>query len=280
MPIVLSSLRPYSGSRVAKVLKGLLPLCVVFSAGVAQAQSVLAEYDFQEGSPTVPGKLIGQSNDTDPNSVASNRVFGAGLGPGVGTAGDAGPDVGNPSENTVPFANGATGSDANTPSLAAALSSGDYMSFTLTPNAGYVLNLTEFSFTAARVAQLGQTGGPTQLAVFSSVTGIPGPSLFTTTVTTNLPSTGGVFQAFSSSLSAADFQGVTGPIEFRIVFWGGTSGNAGALVVDNFIIRGTAAPVGGAVDGPEPGTFALLALGAIVGAGTTAARRKCGFARK
>lgn len=97
----------------------------------------------------------------------------------------------------------------------------DFFYFTLTPNAGCNVNLLSFVY-------IGQTSGsgPTSFAFRSSIDG------FTANIGTPT-STGATI-----SLSALDFQNISGSITFRLYAWG-ASAPGGTFSVNNFEFNGT-----------------------------------------
>jgi uncharacterized protein (DUF2141 family) len=97
---------------------------------------------------------------------------------------------------------------------------GGYFQFTLTPNAGYAINFTNFIY----VSQASGTG-PTSFAVRSSVDGyaanLGSPSATGATVT----------------LTATAYQNITSAITFRVYGWG-ASGSGGTFSVNSFNFNG------------------------------------------
>lgn len=140
---------------------------------------------------------------TTGQTVAPNLTF-SGIGRGSGISGTNANDRYN-----------ATG--WNTP----ALDANDYFTFTLTPATGYVLDLTSFAY-------VGQASGsgPTSFAFRSSLDGfsanIGSPTAAGTTI----------------SLTDAAFQGLSGPIEFRLYGWD-ASAAGGTYSINDFTFNGT-----------------------------------------
>jgi hypothetical protein len=149
---------------------------------------------------------------------------------------------------------GITGSNANDRYAAtgwnsAALTTTDYFTWTLTPAAGYQLDLVSFSYTGQASAS-----GPTTFAFRSSI------DSFTANIGT--PTVSGT----TITLSSSAFQGLTGPIEFRLYGWN-ASGATGTFSVNDFTFNGTLS----ASAIPEPSTYAAMA--GLLTLGAAAVRR-------
>jgi hypothetical protein len=151
----------------------------------------------------------------------------------------------------------------NTTSLAAAISGGDYLSFTITPAAGYALNISSVSF---------NTGVSTAVtnfnaALLSSVTGFNSAgALHSYSFATTTPPA----QSITLSGTAA-LQSVTGALEFRLYGWRDSSGTSTfrlrTLSGNDLVVTGSVSAI------PEPGTYAVL-LGAAALAGAAIRRRR------
>ncbi|MGL2999900.1 T9SS sorting signal type C domain-containing protein [Flavobacterium sp. RSSB_23] len=98
----------------------------------------------------------------------------------------------------------------------------DYFEFTLTPNAGYEIDLTSFVYTSTVSA----TNQPTRFAFRSSIDG------FATNIVT--PSATGT----TINLSGAAYQNITSAITFRIYAYRSGS-NAGTFGINDFTFNGT-----------------------------------------
>ena len=111
---------------------------------------------------------------------------------------------------------------------APSLNANDYFTFTLTPQSGYEINFADFVYTG----QASGTG-PKTVAFESSLDG------FTSTIGT--PTVTGS----TLDLSGPAYQAVTGPVEFRLYGFGGTSA-AGTFSVNDFTFDGAVvqAPAG------------------------------------
>jgi hypothetical protein len=140
------------------------------------------------------------------------------------------------------------GSGFNTTSLAAAISGDDYLSFTITPSAGYNLSIASISLL---------TGVSTAVTSFhgdllSSATGFTASDsvhsyLF---ATTSAPIQSIVLSGFTA------LQNVSGPIEFRLYGWRDPAGTSTFrfrnLSGSDLVINGSAIAV------PEPSTCAAM----------------------
>jgi hypothetical protein len=134
-----------------------------------------------------------------------------------------------------------------TPDEASAVSGDSYWGFTVTPNAGFKMNFTNFTFDGAR----GGAGTPRTWYLYSSTAG------FTTgnaIAFMDVPTVRPILTAFTVDLSGAPFQGLTGPVEFRMYL--STPGTGQSLEFDNVTVNGTVVAV------PEPACTLALAAGA------------------
>jgi len=133
---------------------------------------------------------------------------------------------------------------------AAAFDTNKYFTFTLTPNAGNAINLTNFIYTG----QASGTG-PSFFAFRSSL------DTFTNNIGT--PLAGGA----TIDLSGAPFQNLTSASEFRLYGWNASS-TAGTFSVNDFTFNGTITAV------PEPTSLALLGIAGCAGLVAAYRRRK------
>jgi lysophospholipase L1-like esterase len=138
--------------------------------------------------------------------------------------------------------------------LTDAITGNQYVTVTITPNSGFLLNLTHltvglgYSLAAANVpAGVGVELGA---ALFSSVDGFTAEQVlaartFTAADTTSEPGTV-LYQNINIDLTGAAYQGLTGPLEFRIYFYDSTNTPTQPIHrVDNFTLNGAvAAPPG------------------------------------
>lgn len=224
-------------------------LVTLLLTGGADAQTVVARYDFETAVPA-------PSVDADAGSVAGTFQGGAGITLSASTVGD---------NSTVPFttsvatgdtnaqADGASFSsgDANATTQATAITNNDYVSFTLTPQAGFEYDFTQLQFKVAQQNNNTAEG----FFVRSNLTG--STDLTTGTVTTSLTGDG-EFQLVTVNLSSfTALQDVTTPTEFRIYFYnpnGGSTGGTNRL--DKVELQANVIP--------EPSTYVLLGVGLLV----------------
>lgn len=131
--------------------------------------------------------------------------------------------------------------DGNATSAAAAIANGVYFSFSLQPDSGYWLNLTNLTFNAGR----GGASTPRGWALRSSLDG------FAATIAgADIPTQRPNWTAYDVDLSAPIFQNVTDPITFRFYVY---STNDGATMeFDDLVLNGSIQPV------PEPAAWAIF----------------------
>jgi hypothetical protein len=186
---------------------------------------------------TLTGSLR-TSGDADPNSTASSIADG----PGFTSVINIG--LGNPSPSLTVAS---TLTDGST--QAAAVTAEDYFTFTLSPTSGGSFSLTSLTFDYANYSTDG-TFPTTTFFVRSSVNSF---TANTAAGVSALASSDGAFANATVSLSAAAFQNVTVPIEFRIYISDGTTDADRGAVLDNIFLNGTAIP--------EPSTAVSLLSG-------------------
>lgn len=155
------------------------------------------------------------------------------------------------------------GSDFDTTSLAAAVAGNDYLSFTITPSAGYNLRLTSISLNSGVAIAVSNFHGD----LLSSTTGLtPADSLHSY----SFSSLGAPAQSITLS-SVSALQAVSGPIEFRLYGWRDVAGTSTFrlrnLANSDLVINGSLTAV------PEPSVSAAI-LGVLVLAGVWIRRRR------
>jgi len=186
------------------------------------------------------------SFDTDPLSTASSLS-----GTGLGTL----------SFNTT-YGVPAPSLSLEAGSIPSSFLASSYLSFTITPNPGYVLNLNSFSFQVSRIFNGNYT---VNYEVRSSVDN------FTTAVLSgsNSSATAPTFDPVSTSLGPSFVN--LASVEFRLYLWDSNNGANNRLLLDNITVTGNAVVI------PEPSSLAVaVALGL---AGLGAARASAGGAR-
>jgi hypothetical protein len=124
----------------------------------------------------------------------------------------------------------------------------DYFNWTLTPNAGFNLNLGSIQYDGQRTGN-----GPTLFALRSSLDN------FATNIGTATAADTTI------SLTATEYQNITSAISFRLYAWGAAGSNEGFAIQD-FNFSGSLTPV------PEPTT--ILGVGAVIGLSFGAIRKR------
>lgn len=122
------------------------------------------------------------------------------------------------------------------------------MSFTLTADAGYALDITRFSFDERN----GDIYGPTAFAVYTSADGFASAILADV-----LGSAAAGYTSHSVGLSLSNW---SDPLQVRIVATGRPGLPASGWYLDNVRLDGVAQPAAAL---PEPGTMALALLGLV-----------------
>ena len=221
-------------------------VCMVCS--VTANADLLAEYTF--------------ASNMDPTTENANVAAGGiTVGSGITGAGRSGG-----SESL--FARASVTDGANQISLANAIPANDYFSFTVAPDAGYEMDLTSLTFDLGytRIGSFESKQFRTYL--LTDIDGFTTGGLLgydTVDVTVN----GGSLQypnpTASISLGGAQFQDLTGTVEFRLYIADNTGGNDYIHRIDNIGLNGTVSVI------PEPATMGLLGIGGLV---TMALRRR------
>ena len=227
--------RPSPASLVAALL--FAPLL----AGEAPAQSV-ATYNFDMSNGVV--------SSADPNLAATTVANGAGVALDYGR--QLLPDGVTPAYATPVLRAATAGTGAVTNSEAGAIAADRYFTVTLTPTAGNRLNLTSLSFDAAR----GGAAEPRSFFLFADAGGTPfaaGNAVLAADVPTARPT----LTSYTADLSAARFQNLTGPTEFR--FYTSTPATGQSVEIDSIVFSGAVVPV------PEPATALGVAALALAG---------------
>jgi len=218
-------------------LKHYLFLCSLLLAAPAHA-AVIANYNFNSNLA---------SSDTEPNSTASNFVATV----TNGSSGNFGRSTGG---NIFARSNGLTGTTA-----AAAVSHGNFWSFSVTPVSGQMLNLTTLTFQTAHAdtntgAGAGNTAVTMNFFVRSSVDGFAA-------------NVGDTFsQAYPTSfidrtvnLSGAAFQNLDSTVTFRLyVFESAEVDTNQGVRWDNVVLNGEVVAI------PEPSAALLGGIGALL----------------
>ncbi|MDF7799594.1 hypothetical protein P4C99_08960 [Pontiellaceae bacterium B1224] len=137
--------------------------------------------------------------------------------------------------STTPGYEGTMGisvAQATTTNFADAVAANDYYTFTVTPDSGFEINLTDISFKASKSS----VDSVDEYAVTDSQGNQIGSSA---TITTMGQVT--AYEGVIIDLSAPEFQNITEPTEFRIYAWGrGTTSTGGTLaMLDKVVLKGT-----------------------------------------
>ncbi len=133
------------------------------------------------------------------------------------------------------------------------LSGTNFVPFTITPNAGFALNVLAFSFDERNLT----ANGPTGFDVYTSVNGFA-TSILGGALAPNAAS----FTNHSVALGTAPFLGITGPLTVHISGFGGPAPGTtqGLWLLDNITLTVDAAPITAV---PEPSTLNLHVIGAV-----------------
>lgn len=128
----------------------------------------------------------------------------------------------------------------------AALDTGRYVTFTITPTAGYAIDFSLFTYSGSATGS-----GPTSAAFRSSADG------FTSSL--------GAASVAGATIDLSTLTNVTSAIEFRLYAWGAKNNSSGTMDIDSFSFQGGVSAV------PEPS--ALLLVGSVLGCGIMRRRR-------
>ncbi len=201
------------------------------SLTTAAKANIVANYSFSGSSRA--------SFDSDLNSAASAFTD------GPDWVASIDPVRGNP---TPSISVDSAQTDGSTQS--GAITANDYYTFTITPNPGVTLNLTTLSFDFANYTNSGVF--PTEnIFARSSFDNFSANLAAATTVSA---ASAGTFTNVNISLTAAGFQNVTAPIEFRLYIFDSTTNVDKGALVDNVILQSV----------PEPSVYMLLGVGILL----------------
>ena len=203
----------------------------------AQAQ-ILVGFDFDDGNgnPTLNPHAVGA------NVFSSNYGVGAGLNSVINNNNNSLRESidaeGNQFGSDRPLSFGGARDTFgfrdmnNANNLSAAINQNDYMTFTVTPDELYALNLSSFSF-RSRVNNVNNSAE--RWALFCSVDGFSaGQELATGRTTTVATYVNNII-----SLDADRYQNLAGPVTFRLYIYGGNNQNSSATLFDKVILNGS-----------------------------------------
>ena len=246
-------------------------LCLTFAslAGVSGTfADVLAGYDFDDGvgapGPTQDlaadpavfdnGTLMGALTATvvGSNVTASDYAVGAGLNPNINVNnGNSNFSELDAEGNVFGTANGVEFGGARTQfgftdmnngnNLGFAINNEDYMTFTVTPEAGFGLGLTSFTF---RTRANNLNNSAERWALFSSIDGFEVGTAIATGQTTDLATWDEATNNVVVSLSELRFQALTAATEFRLYIYGGNEAGSSATLFDKVILNGSVTDAG------------------------------------
>ena len=229
------------------ISKILVPIAGAVILTTASNAAVLAQYNFTG--------TVDTTSVTQPNSTGSDLGIGVLGDEFSASAGDQGISSTTPSNTSPASAAGPhrfVRSNSTTTTAADAFTANDYFKFTLTPNATFLVNLTDLFFDYAGT---GTSGTPAVANIASFFVRSSAANNFTTDVGTTVSSgqlTGTNFQRQTISLTGANFQNLTGLIEFRIYVFNSINAGTSVARLDNITLNGDIAPI------PEPGSLALV----------------------
>jgi hypothetical protein len=239
--------------KLVKILSGGLSLAAVLIASVASAQSFSVTYDFSLVAANVGGA-------TDPTAppVATGVTFGSFSATGL----SANPNAGGRFSFTT-NALGGIPSDNNFANFTGSLNPAKYFEVTVTPQAGFTLDLDSIAFTIQRSGT-----GIRSYAVRSDLDGFAAnlPASINPANANLSVGAGNEFQwVFDANTSAQNgslitlgsgFDALSSAVTFRFYGWNADS-DGGTFSVDNVNLSGAVVAV------PEPTALAILGLGGM-----------------
>lgn len=223
---------------------------IVLALGVASAaqSAIIASYCFENaGTATTADSNLSAGALSSPMAIVFNSTVGD----------DTGLDADGVTI-TSPTLLGAVAVDQSqtpTQSFGEAVTGNDYLSFTITPLAGYSASLTSISFKAAKYAA---DRGADNFAVANGSGAMIGDAAVITWT-----SSVGTYQGVTIDLSGAVYQNIQAETELRIYAWvtelgnDSTSYDCSSVFVDNVVLNGSVEAI------PEPATISLFGLTAI-----------------
>jgi hypothetical protein len=195
-------------------------------------------------------------------TIKDTNVTGGTFGPGGGLGAGYGMSTSGGNPTPAPFVR------SNVTDEAVSSTSTDYVTFTVTANAGYKLNLTNFTFHYSYESQGGVTT-PAKIATFTVRSSLDGfAANIGTPINRTVTGTGPSFATDANfSLSGATYQNLTGPFEIRIYFTDDSELANDVARIDNLMLNGDVVAI------PEPSSLWLLAGGGLLGLAVRRRRR-------
>lgn len=183
---------------LSALIKNTFTFIVLLTPFASGAQSIF--------NNPITGSTPSATNPYTTGQTVASHITASGIGHGSGVASNAGNDRYN-------LTGWSTSSSLNT---------SDYFEFTLTPDAGYVIDFVSFEYTGQKSGT-----GPTSYAFRSS--------LDSYTANIGSPNTTG---SSAISLSASTYQNISSAITFRYYAWN-ASGSGGTYSINDFTFNGT-----------------------------------------
>ncbi|MDQ3120471.1 MAG: PEP-CTERM sorting domain-containing protein, partial [Verrucomicrobiota bacterium] len=201
----------------------------------AEAQSIVAEYNFTAGTASV---------DTDITSTATPLTD-------VGLTATINATVGNPFPSSQAIAEQITNSASTPAGPAPTSASTDYYTFTLTPIVGVSLDFTTLRLDAATLTTVAVgTANSYSISLQTSLNN------YTTNVGSFTVNNTTAFANLSFDLSSFAATTGTTPVEFRIVIRDDNASTVRGLLIDNVVLSANVVP--------EPATYMLMGIGVLV----------------
>lgn len=208
---------------------------------VSPTAGVLAGYDFDDGD----GNATTAVTVKQANIIASDYTTGTGLNDFISNNANGlaeATDVdGNVLGTANPISFGGAQSDfgftemGNEDDLDLAITNNDYMTFTVSPNGGYGLDLDSLTF-RTRANQANNSAD--RWALFSSVDGFASGDQIATGQTTDLATWTGASNNILIDLTGASYQGLES-VTFRLYIYGGNTNSSSATLFDKVVLNGT-----------------------------------------
>lgn len=203
-------------------------------------REILAGYDFDDGtgSPTTAPTVTGNNTTASAFSVGSGLLSPPSIIQGGSALTENTDAEGNILGTANPLSYGGL-RDANIGftrlgDLDDALSTGDYLSFTVTPTSGNALHLLNFTF---RTWINNFTESVNSWSLYSSIDG------FTTSIADGQTTTLQTWVGHQVSLLRPEFQSLTTPVEFRLYIYNGRNNGGSLTLFDKIALNGTSKPL-------------------------------------